>query len=645
MLSGVQSLDNERRVRILGIIDKLRELGVSENVSLPSPNPSLTAVQLVVVGDQSSGKSSLLEGLTGLSFPIDSDLCTRFATQIVLRRVPANDAEVKVTIIPGPTAQADDELKARLQSFERTLAVDSFGPAEFKEIFDEAAENMGLPGANTKELENLEKRFSDDILKIELSGPNQQHLSIVDVPGLFHNPLGARTVGIITKFDTVQQGDEEGVLRIARNEIEKLRHGWFAVKNRSTKDIREGVTIEQRHTNEKTFFASNAPWNELHKDRVGIDKVRGFLGNLLYDHIRGEFPSMVKEIEDLARQTKTEIELLGPARQSPTDQRRFLMHIASKYQAEVTKASTGNYTQGLPPRSVLKLRLRVRQLNEEFADEMNRNGHAKAFQTVNNKVDEEYFRSSDDDESIYDWIRALYRDSRGVELPGTVNPAVLESMFREQSAPWGRIASTYLEKAIRAVKEFNDQIFDSLISEDELRRRLRSRLNGRQSLALEHARKHLGEILTDEREGILQTVNHYLAETLSSIREERVKTKLESLDIQNSWNINISHAVTQLHLSNEDQAVYDIHDILKAYYKVALKRFCDNIIVQVTERHLLGPQGPVKILSPEFIGELSDGELADIASESFATSSLRIELQTRADRLRKALELANQTGV
>ena len=35
MLAGVQSLDNEKRIRILGIIDKLRELGVSENVSLP----------------------------------------------------------------------------------------------------------------------------------------------------------------------------------------------------------------------------------------------------------------------------------------------------------------------------------------------------------------------------------------------------------------------------------------------------------------------------------------------------------------------------------------------------------------------------------------------------------------------------------
>ncbi|KAH8425300.1 uncharacterized protein LDX57_003057 [Aspergillus melleus] len=102
--------------------------------------------------------------------------------------------------------------------------------------------------------------------------------------------------------------------------------------------------------------------------------------------------------------------------------------------------------------------------------------------------------------------------------------------------------------------------------------------------------------------------------------------------------------MNRVHLSNEDQAVFDIHDILKAYYKVALKRFSDNVILQVTERYLLGSKGPVRILSPELISELSDVELADIASENFATASLRFELQTRADRLRRALEMANQAG-
>jgi len=69
----------------------------------------LTSNQLVVVGDQSSGKSSFLEGLAGASFLVASDLCTRLATQIVLRRTAANDAAVRISIIPGPAALGDPE--------------------------------------------------------------------------------------------------------------------------------------------------------------------------------------------------------------------------------------------------------------------------------------------------------------------------------------------------------------------------------------------------------------------------------------------------------------------------------------------------------------------------------------------------------
>lgn len=56
----------------------------------------LTHIKLVVVGDQSSGKSSVLEGLTNLPFPRDSGLCTRFPTQIVFKRSETTSKEVSI---------------------------------------------------------------------------------------------------------------------------------------------------------------------------------------------------------------------------------------------------------------------------------------------------------------------------------------------------------------------------------------------------------------------------------------------------------------------------------------------------------------------------------------------------------------------
>jgi hypothetical protein len=36
----------------------------------------------------------------------------------------------------------------------------------------------------------------------------------------------------------------------------------------------------------------------------------------------------------------------------------------------------------------------------------------------------------------------------------------------------------------------------------------------------------------------------------------------------------------QRHMSNIEHAVQDLHDILRSYYKVARKRFVDNICMQ-----------------------------------------------------------------
>lgn len=86
-----------------------------------------------MVGDQSSGKSSLLEGLTGLPFPVASDLCTRFATQIVFRRSPTAEESITVSIIPA--ANADDEARKRLGGFSRSMT--EFSAETFAQVLDE----------------------------------------------------------------------------------------------------------------------------------------------------------------------------------------------------------------------------------------------------------------------------------------------------------------------------------------------------------------------------------------------------------------------------------------------------------------------------------------------------------------------------
>jgi len=88
----------------------------------------------VVVGDQSSGKSSLLEALTGLPFPIASQLCTRFATQVSFRRVSHHAHDIiTISIVPGP--EADDAHKNKLAKYGRELK--ELTSSGFKEVLDE----------------------------------------------------------------------------------------------------------------------------------------------------------------------------------------------------------------------------------------------------------------------------------------------------------------------------------------------------------------------------------------------------------------------------------------------------------------------------------------------------------------------------
>lgn len=72
-----------------------------------------------------------------------SDLCTRFATQIVLRRAPAEEGEARITIIPGPTSRLDETMNKHLTGFERRLAAVDFGCQEFEDIFSGVRNALG----------------------------------------------------------------------------------------------------------------------------------------------------------------------------------------------------------------------------------------------------------------------------------------------------------------------------------------------------------------------------------------------------------------------------------------------------------------------------------------------------------------------
>ena len=105
-LSGLHSAKSTRRLEQIAC---LRARAIGDHVDLP---------QLVVCGDQSAGKSSVLEGITGLPFPRQDGVCTKFATEIILQH---SDGERVIVATVLPTPSRPEQSKLRLQGYRRQL--------------------------------------------------------------------------------------------------------------------------------------------------------------------------------------------------------------------------------------------------------------------------------------------------------------------------------------------------------------------------------------------------------------------------------------------------------------------------------------------------------------------------------------------
>lgn len=88
------------------------------------------------------------------------------------------------------------------------------------------------------------------------------------------------------------------------------------------------------------------------------------------------------------------------------------------------------------------------------------------------------------------------------------------------------------------------------------------------------------------------------------------------------------------HMNNLQQTIQDIHDILKSYYKVARKRFIDNMCMQAADFYLVtGPEAPMKLFSPSWVYNLTPEQLENIAGEEASVRRKRKQLRKQVKDL------------
>ncbi|OAL27214.1 hypothetical protein AYO20_09812 [Fonsecaea nubica] len=714
-------------------IDKLYELRLDQYVSLPV---------LAVVGDQSSGKSSVLEGLTGLPLPRDSGLCTRFPTQIIFKRSPTKHIEISII----PSSEPDERKKAKIRDFSRRCSQDgdALNPSDFLAILKEvrlrfptvqytgsvkpkAAEIMEVPFAGQSREESSHS-FSNDILKIEMAGPQHEHFSVIDLPGLFRKPtLGqttkedmtlvkqmvatylnntraiilavvpanvdlatqeiiqmaedadperTRTLGVLTKPDLVDHGAEPAIVNLVKSGGSTRGLGYTLVCNRSQSNL--GVSTAERNKNENDFF-NEGVWSTLPKDRVGVAALKRRLNALLIGVTRTTFADVMLDIETRIQKVQLELDSIGSPRGSPANQRLFLLQISTHFQSLATKAIDGYYGRDLcfEQSAALRLATLVVAENEKFSQKMFRHGSRRRFSLTDDSASDDEPPESHNstpptdfenesveilehshrsypelrslrpvvaevqhpiEESVQEWITRKYRNFKGFEI-GTTNPSLLPALIQEQTSSWHYHAGTHAYNVIVRIHTFLDTLLHHVCPDNAVCDRIWVRIAPALKASYKMAMDHVAFLVNVESHGYPVTLNHYFVDNLKKRRLSRVEKRLGKLK---SWTTNDDNKqplirladTVQAYVDNEQHSIEDLHDTLKSYHKVARKRFVDAVCKQVVDHHLIcSSEGPLSVLSSQFIARLGEEDLQRLAGEDDETLARRKNLQIELESL------------
>ncbi|KAJ7036791.1 P-loop containing nucleoside triphosphate hydrolase protein [Mycena alexandri] len=360
---------------MLDLINRLHNTGVQTDIDLP---------QIAVIGQQSAGKSSLIESISGITLPRAAGTCTRCPTECRLAHSVAPwKCLVELRFITDKNGQTlgqprtesfGDPIvdKSEVEDRIRRAQLAILNPSKPRRTFLEDGED-----------ESTEVSFSTNYISLQISGPEIADLSFVDLPGLIasvssrggnerdiamveslvssyickpscvilltiacetdfenqgahnlakkHDPEGKRTIGVLTKPDRIPRGDEESWLPLIRNEQETLKNNWYCVKQPSSQDLKQGMTWEEARAREHEFFSLTPPWSELdpmYQKYLRTSNLVDRLSSILSELISKRLPQIQIELENTIQKTRSALhQLPKPPSSDPVGEVAGLLHV------------------------------------------------------------------------------------------------------------------------------------------------------------------------------------------------------------------------------------------------------------------------------------------------------------------------------
>ena len=452
----------------IDFLDSMRVLGVSDNLDIP---------QIAVFGDQSSGKSSLLEALSGIPFPRGSGLVTRCPTCISLHQDDKVKWSARIRITSKKYSHIDE--------------VETFVPEELSSKISELTNML---------TDNDPSQLSRDGILIRVTAPNVSNITIVDLPGIVRtttsgqsksviddidalletimnetktiilcvipanqdiatvdvleraqraDPSGTRTIGVLTKADLVDQGGENEVFAVLKNIGKPLSLGYVIVKNRSQAQLKLGLSLEDAMANEEDFFTNHPVWHSLDKNNRGIKSLSKKLTSVLVTRVKASLPTIVAQIQVKLVDVEKELHELGPELSSQdADKRKLLLRLVSKYSAVLRQIAEGDYRDVLAQKNYL---LRVKYLATETINEL--------------KVQLGSRIPNFDSELFEEKLCKCLDDMRGRELPGFLSAKLLLSTISSDLLFWRQDVDNVISKIIELFNHAASLLSEELTSQ------------------------------------------------------------------------------------------------------------------------------------------------------------------------------------
>lgn len=605
---------------LLDLIDTLRDIGLQNEISLP---------QIAVMGDQSSGKSSVLENISRIPFPRGSGLVTKCPTELILSRsAPGSAWKCEVSINWKDLQPA---IAGKVESME-----------ELPKILAELSKNI---------TDDKMRTFSTDSIVVRISSPSSPDLTLIDLPGIvrtatngqdpavieqvnslinkyiamentiilavvpsnqdvatvdileraYHvDPTGDRTIGVLTKPDLIGPGSESEALDIVLNKKKPLRLGYIMVKNASQLELNQGASADELHKREMSFFENHSVFAEhVHKKLFGVDNLVSSLTTLLVARIRQSLPHIVLDVKRLLAATTEELLQLGEGSPSdPKEQQAIVMQLITKYSEIVRKSCKGDFQD---PDGIMGSKEQFRQhslMHGSFRQLMENVMKTKPSPNNAEKVD------------LVNKIENKIASHRGRELPGFINSQVFAEYIIEQVEEWRPIIeecrSHVVENTVRAATSLCSEIIGKYPLLCHEIQKITTELMLESASAIE---KKLEEMLEAEetpfttQEVLLEVVNTIRFRTFdNALRQILDTTNIQSLGKDmNSIREDVERRLGSWYLSRHGVDAkgnaQEVTTLVQAYWDIASRRVIDNtcmyldaeISTKVRENLCFGP--------------------------------------------------------